>query len=217
MRVLQSLILLLALLLIVQSEKVSPFTLSKDASSSASFHRLLLRLLTTGDFAEFNRLFADATLALPDADVSRSGLTLRIRNLICQEISVDNMHFNHTRDSASRVTAGLFVDPFAFKCKSDYSYSFSFFRGSGRMEAKARNNRINAQVSLTSPTTFAQDPPATTAIVSCGSKLDIYDMTFRGGLVARIVDLFENLIDNVIEREIQKGTRATNKRSCLKC
>ena len=161
-------------------------------------------MLATSDFEEFNRLFADASLLLPDADVSKSGLTLKIRKLVCKSISIDNMEFTHTVDSSSQLTAGLSVDPFAFGCTADYSYSFSFFRGSGRMAAQARNNRINAQVQFTSPPTFAQEPPAKTQVSACSSTLDIYDMTFRGGLVARIVDLFENAIDDVIEREIQK-------------
>jgi hypothetical protein len=101
----------------------------------------------------------------------------------------------------------LFVNPFSFRCFADYSYSFSFFRGSGRMEAKAHNSRIQTEIAFHSP--VPQEPPSTTSVVACSTRIDIYDMTFRGGMVARILDLMENLIDNVIEREVQDGTYCT--------
>jgi hypothetical protein len=165
----------------------------------------LLRLLTVGDFEEFNRLFADARINLPNADVSRSGLNVKIRNLYCADISIGDIQTNFTETNATTLVASLFVNPFSFRCFADYSYSFSFFvRGSGQMEAKARNSRIQTEIAFYSP--FPQEPPSTTAVVACSTRIDIYDMTFRGGVVARILDLMENLIDSVIEREVQDGT-----------
>jgi hypothetical protein len=46
------------------------------------------RSLEIGDFARFNELFANAQLKLPDADLSESGLTLSISNLVCTNVNV---------------------------------------------------------------------------------------------------------------------------------
>ena len=191
--------MLTAQLIAATSRITLPSAMSDSEVLSASLRRLAI-----GDFAQFNKLFADATLSLPDADVSRSGLKLRIRNLRCTDISIGDMQTNYTQTDARTLLYGLYVNPFAFRCTADYRYEFSFFiKGSGRLEAKARGNQANAQISFASPTTFAQDPPSATTVQSCNTRIEIYDMSFKGGVVARILDLLEDLVDDVIENEVE--------------
>ena len=174
-------------------------------NGSLSLHQLT-RLLAIGDFEEFNQLFKDAKIQLPDADVSRSGLTLRIRNLYCHDVAIGDIQTNFTRsDDDTSVTLGVFVSPFEFVCTADYSYKFLFFRGSGQMVAKSRGNQANTRISFTSPSSFAQDPPATTAISSCSSKINVYDVDFHGGVIARILDLLEEVLEDVISDEVEGG------------
>ena len=192
-------------------------TTTKTCASLSSLHlpspQHFQRLLALGDFKEFNDLFANAVVNLPDVDVSRSGLNLRLRNMYCQNISVGDIQTNftvtppqqsnNTNGQASAIVMGFFVNPFDFLCVADYSYSFTFFRGSGKMTARARDSQANLKVNVTSPTSFAQKPPNETNVVSCDTRIEIYDMSFEGGVVARVLDLLEDLVDDVVENNVE--------------
>lgn len=52
-------------------------------------------------FATLNQLFAQVSLKLPPAKVSKSGLDLTITNLICRNLSVRDILLTHTVQSST--------------------------------------------------------------------------------------------------------------------
>lgn len=159
----------------------------------------------TADFQDFNEIFQNAQLVLPDADISTSGLDLSIRDLVCSQVVIDDMTVVSPPPNGNTVTSiQLQVNiQFSLICEANYSYRFPpFFRGSGRVGASTRNNQFATQWTVT------HHRPTTTTSVTvnlCQAQIDIYNLDFRGGLVARIVDLASKPVSDILQREIQEA------------
>jgi hypothetical protein len=154
---------------------------------------------TKNDFADFNQIFQDAKLLLPDADISTNGLDLNIRELICSQVIIDNMTVI-SPSSTVNTTMQLQVDvTFSLTCQANYAYFFPpFFRGDGRVAAMTRSNQFTTHL------TFLHNSSETVVTVDiCQAQVQIYDLDFRGGLVARLVEVAEGPVANLLQTEIQ--------------
>jgi len=162
---------------------------------------LLLPLLSTtaqsadDDWTEFNRLFSNATLQLPDAVVQQSGFQLEFTSLTCTGVTVDDASVTHVAQNVDLAVQ------FDLECSGKYYYKslgpFSLIRGSGSATAVAQDNGLALAALVTG------QPPVTTTVTSCTTRLNIVDMDFRGGFAAAVAELLENVLDDVIEREVQ--------------
>jgi hypothetical protein len=153
----------------------------------------------TNDFADFNQIFQDAKLALPDADISTNGLDLNIRELICSQVVIDDMSVISPSSTVNNAMQ-LQVDvTFSLTCQANYAYYFPpFFRGDGRVAAMTRSNQFQTHL------TFQHASSDTAVTVDlCQAQVQIYDLDFRGGLVARLIEVAEGPVADLLQSEIQ--------------
>ena len=178
------------------------------------------RALVIGDFVRFNELFADAVLKLPDASVSSGQLDLTIRNLICTDINVGDIVLDYSiiEDNIPTQSLALTVTatPFAMNCFADYDYQFVFLSGTGTFEAVTSDNTVNTRIDLNSPNGFRTEPPETADVEYCSATINAVDVTFQGGTVAAVLNLFEDLVNGVIEQQAQQGaSMLSSRRACV--
>ena len=161
-----------------------------------------------GSFDELNELFEGARINLPDANLEGDGplfTTYRVdlTNLFCENVSIDDILIDYSLDSNQRFSFRLKVVGLVVDCQSDYSYRWTAFRGDGRMKAYTRNNSANTTLVFTSPN-FQTEPPSNSFVDSCLSQIDIYNIDFSRGIVARILDLAERSVKSFLEGQIEK-------------
>jgi hypothetical protein len=158
-----------------------------------------LRRLEIGDFARFNELFANAQLKLPDAELSESGLTLKISNLVCTNVNVGGIQSNHSlfQENGLDVLAyTVTAFPVSITCSADYTFEVLFIPGSGRFTAVAESLRAETRIDLVSGSGgFAAGPPTVATIDYCNA-----DINFEGTTVERLLELFKGLISNVVDK-----------------
>jgi hypothetical protein len=163
------------------------------------------RSLEIGDFARFNELFANAQLKLPDAELSESGLTLSISNLVCTNVNVGDVQSNHTvfQENGQDVLAyTVAAYPVSITCSADYTFEVLFIPGSGRFTAVAENSRAETRIDLMSASGgFAAGPPTSATIEYCNADINTNgNIDFEGATVERLLDLFKELISNVVDK-----------------
>jgi hypothetical protein len=169
-----------------------------------------IRQLETGDDVKdrFNELFQD--VLLPDADVGSGELDLEIRNLICEDVNAGNITTGYEvlqEEVGQTVAFDINVEPFAMTCFADYSYRFGslLLQGSGTFEAETMDNRATARLDLNSPD-IQQEPPSKIDVEFCEASVSVVSISFEGGVVASMLNLFEDVIGNVLEDTTEGGT-----------
>ena len=165
------------------------------------------RSLTVGDFAEFNDLFQDAVIHIPDdfqfsERVFSVKLELNIRDIKCYDISVGDMSVSHSRQSNQRINVNVDVTQLDLRCDVDYRYKYGFLRGDGIATVRTNDNSASTTLRFDS-TDFHTQPPNGSSVGSCTTDIEITDINFEGDFVSNIVEIFERLIRDVIEREIE--------------
>lgn len=166
----------------------------------------ITRDLAVGDFDELNRLFQDATISLPDAELGSDGANLNIRNLRCMEFNLGDLQSSFTT-TTDTLTYEVIVEPFAMTCYGDYEYQLSFLaNGSGSFSATTQGNRLQTSINLVSSSGFDLSPPTQANLLSCQTTIDIVGgIDFEGGIVADVANLFTEPIANLVENEAADG------------
>lgn len=166
----------------------------------------LRRYLAVGDFADFNQLFESAKIDLPDAEVSQKiagiTLTLKMKNLYCQNITIGDIELSHKKVSNQRLDFNVSIVDLTMNCFSEYDYDYGFLNGNGRIEAYSKGNYAQTSLAFTS-TNFDTAPPTGADVAFCTSNLNIYNMEFRGGIVNWLLDTFQSLVRGVIESRVE--------------
>ena len=158
---------------------------------------------TSTDFQAFNQLFQNAQLLLPDADISTNGLDLNLRELICSQVIIDDMTLVSPTSGATNTATSQSIQlqvnvRFSLICQANYGYYFPpFFRGDGRVAAMTRDNQFTTHI------TVAHSDRTNVTVDLCQAAVQIYDLDFRGGLVARLVEVAEKPVADLLQSQIQ--------------
>jgi hypothetical protein len=165
------------------------------------------RTLAVGDFDEFNELFQDAVIHIPDdfkvsQRIGLIKLELEIRDTKCYDISVGLINVAHKRTSLKQINVNVDVMQLDMKCDVDYRYKYGFLRGGGTAVVRTNDNSASTQLQFFSEN-FNQMPPSGSTVGWCDTNIEITDINFKGDFVSDIVEWFERLIRDVIEEQIE--------------
>ena len=165
----------------------------------------LRRNLALGDFDDLNGLFRNAVIRLPDATVSERvafiNLTLNIKDLRCTEIGVGDIVITYNKESSQRMTFQIDVIDLDMTCYMEYDYQY-IVSGKGNASAYSDNNQATVILAFES-TDFDQAPPTSVAVEECSSDINLVDLSFDGDWASGLLDVFERLIRNRVETEVQ--------------
>jgi hypothetical protein len=192
-----------------------PLQPAKQSRAASSVHQQTqlqqprYRSLATGDFDEFNDLFQGAVIRLGDEAVLVSeqvGLTMldmTLTNIRCYDIAVGDITMSHVATNAQTVDVTVSIVDLDLQCSLDYRYDYGLLRGGGNAVVTTDNNSLSSTLSFTS-TNFEQGlPPTTSTLLACTTNIEITNMDFDGDLVLNIVESFERLIRNALEKKVE--------------
>jgi hypothetical protein len=166
------------------------------------------RRLAVPDFEEFNRLFENASIRLPEFEVSQRvlgiRLKLRISELYCEDISVGDVVLTSNKESNQRLTFKVDVKNLALNCYGRFNYDYGFIDGNGSIEANIDRSDLSTVLAFGSPH-FTLWPPGDSTSESCETSINIYNMEFRGRIVSRILDAAQRAVSNRVESALEGG------------
>jgi hypothetical protein len=174
------------------------------------------RHLAIGDFDKFNEKFKDASLKLPDTEYSESvvgiPLNLGLTNMACTNFVLGDVTIDYAIvDGGTNETLTVTIDaePFSMVCNVEYSYSFGFLlSGTSSLVATTEDNYLRAEIDLVSPQGFDLEPPSSSSIAYCDTKVDITNIEFQDGKdpLSGVFNTFQELIGNIIQGLAGQGT-----------
>ena len=165
------------------------------------------RRAAIGDFDEFNQLFENAKLIIPEEfEVSEwvgiARLEMTIRNMECMELSVGDIRIDHQQNSAQSIDVLVDINQLDITCEMEYDYTYGILRGDGWVRLTTDNNSASTRLEFTSAD-FSRFPPNGGAnIRPCSADIEIENMDFEGDFVSEIIEIFQGLVRSVVEREI---------------
>eukprot|EP00804_Cyclotella_cryptica_P009083 CCRYP_003169-RB/>CCRYP_003169-RB protein AED:0.03 eAED:0.03 QI:377/1/1/1/0.83/0.85/7/2910/1202 len=156
-------------------------------------------------FSTLNNIFSQITLDLPDSTISSNGLDLTITELICSDVQVGDIQVGHTSLSDTTTRVAIHILGLEVTCNFRWSYKWTIFNGSGSGQAVLDpSSLVSVNLDFVS-TDYNVFPPKDVNINDCKSELQIGDLDFEGdglGFIASIINLFEGLLRDRIEGEI---------------
>ena len=199
-----------------QRQQLTP----QDSSTEEQQQRLLLlhsipssRQLVVGDFEEFNKLFQDAQISLTSDGqqievserVGLSNLNLKLRNIVCYDISVGDIQIQHRQISAQQIDVTVDIVQLDMECKLNYRYNYGFppLRGGGTAIISTDDNMASTTLSFYSDNFNQGIPPNKSSSNSCTNDIEITDMKFDGDFLLDVVEVFEKLIRNTVESKVE--------------
>jgi hypothetical protein len=182
------------------------------------------RSLQSADFTEFNQLFQNAVIDLPDnievtQEILFFDLVINLENLQCRDVSVGNIVIESALVAEGQLQVTIQVVDLSINCFSDYTYRWSQFDGSGDFEATSVGSDANVTLLFATAdgSSFSAAPPANATVASCDTNIVITDLNLNGGFVASILDAAVRLLANAVETQIEKckcfhrqGVRVSN-------
>lgn len=166
------------------------------------------RHLAVGDYEEFNQLFKNASIKLPDFEVSDRVLgirfKLRITELYCEDMAFGDIVLTPNKESNQRLVFKVDIVDLALNCYGRFNYDYGFIDGNGSIEANINKSQASTVIAFSSPN-FNLEPPGDSTVESCDSSINIYNMEFRGRIVSRILDLAQRAVSNQVEGAIEDG------------
>ena len=220
------------------SSSSSSLPTNENANDEASTNNaLLLRHLALGDFASFNEAIADLRLQVePPAPISTQilfELAITLSNVYCEDIELGDMQGSYNTNNMTTTTAdasnnntaelvySLTVNPFDITCKAAYSYTYGFlFSGNGIVTLQMSSNVLQMDFGFASgggSSSFDVSPPNSTTVQQCNTAVNIESVALDSGLEAVIVEVFQGLVADALEGQVEKGEyeKKKRKRTCL--
>ena len=101
-----------------------------------------------------------------------------------------------TSPSSSRdhVQASVSLSDLSVVCTIDYRYDWGWFGGNGRASAGGSRQSLTTSVELPRPPARAD-----AKVLSCSSNVDLTQLSFSGGILSKIADLFKSLFRGKLE------------------
>jgi hypothetical protein len=169
------------------------------------------RSLQSADFTEFNKLFQNAVIDLPDnievtQEILFFDLVINLENLQCRDVSVGNIVIESALVAEGQLQVTIQVVDLSINCFSNYTYRWSQFDGSGGFEATSAGSDANVTLlfGTADGSSFSCAPPANATVASCGTNIVITDLNFNGGFVASILDAAVRLLASAVETQLEK-------------
>ncbi|CAJ1937638.1 unnamed protein product [Cylindrotheca closterium] len=162
------------------------------------------RQLAIGDFADFNRILDGAVLRIPDTALRSDGVTLRLSNVRCLDLSIGDVNLWSRQTSFQTVEMNLRVIDLGMICRARYSFSWGFISGSGEAEILSVGNDATIQ-GLVKSANYLSIPPEDVIINTCNPTIWINRVSFSGGILSWILNVVERLFRDFIaaQAEIQ--------------
>ena len=159
-----------------------------------------------GDFDEFNEIFENASIVMPDSyqvseRVALIDFDMTIENIKCYNISVGDIAITHNRVSDQSIDVSVGVYQLDLNCELDYSYKYGLLRGDGWLKLTTENNWAFTRLNFESED-FDSLPPSSSSVKSCLTDIEIENMDFEGDLVSEIIEIFQRLVRGTVERAI---------------
>lgn len=189
---------------------LSLLTLNSINHVGASVHDLMSsqrHLQDVGDFDRFNQLFQDATITIPNDFVITervviADLTLNISNIMCYNIAVGDISLSHSRISTTDIDVNVNITELDMLCDIDYQYTYGFLSGGGIARVTTDNNSASTTLKFQSEN-FDTFPPNSASVTECTANIEITNIEFFEDLASNIVELFERLIRDLIEEQVE--------------
>jgi hypothetical protein len=181
---------------------------SVQLTNLESRHAPLQRKSAIGDFDEFNELFENASIFLPETfEVSQrvglANLDMEIMNIKCYDISVGDIAISHDRNNGRNVNVLVNVYQLELKCVMDYKYDYGIFKGDGWLKLSTDDNLAYTKLNFASED-FNNLPPGGSSIEECVADIEITNMDFEGDTLSEIIEIFQRLVRGTVERAIGK-------------
>ncbi|KAL3936622.1 MAG: hypothetical protein SGBAC_008099 [Bacillariaceae sp.] len=162
------------------------------------------RKLAVGDFADFNRILDGAVLRIPDTSLRSDGVTLRLSNVRCLDVSIGDVNLWARQTSFQTIETNLQVVDLGMTCRARYSFSWAFLSGSGDAEILSVGNDATIQ-GLVKSANYMSIPPEDVIITTCDPTIWINRVSFSGGIVSWILNVVQRLFRDFIaaQAEIQ--------------
>eukprot|EP00928_Gymnodinium_smaydae_P036659 TRINITY_DN2559_c0_g2_i2.p1 TRINITY_DN2559_c0_g2~~TRINITY_DN2559_c0_g2_i2.p1 ORF type:complete len:1699 (+),score=423.74 TRINITY_DN2559_c0_g2_i2:2-5098(+) len=124
---------------------------------------------------------------------NQNGVTYDITNIACERLSIGSAYADAARRDEVTVEVASRLAQFGFYCTANWYYEFAyFFRGSGWISLSSSASKVIFDVDLKSA--VADGPPESAAVSLCQPEITFDEATLHGGVVASIVNLFQDLM-----------------------
>ena len=190
---------------ISSSRNLSEFTTTEQLQLQQTNKEERVKLST------LNQIFNKITLSIPNPPtVSKSGLDLTITNLKCTNLNINDITLLHNSipNNPTKQVVNISIKGINLKCDFNWEYKWTIFNGRGIGNALLSPSTTSASLGIS----FLSDdynisPPTDVNVHSCNLAIDIQDMDFDGdgiGIVGGIIALFEGLLRDTVENELEK-------------
>ena len=155
-----------------------------------------------GDFDELNAIFKGVVLAIPNQEFSKkiwpSTMKVKMTNILCSQLVIGDMAMVKSGVSATHVSARVSLSSISIVCSVDYRYDWGWFGGNGAASAGGSSQSITTTVELPRP------PSQSNAnVLQCSSNVDLSTLSFSGGIVSKIANLFKSLFRGKLEETLE--------------
>jgi hypothetical protein len=165
-----------------------------------------MRRTAPGDFQQFNTIFENASILLPEEyqvseKVAFVELKLMIRNIKCYEVAIGDITIAHEQVSSTSYKVDIELSGLDLTCEMNYNYTYGVLSGDGWLQITTGDNIASSSMNFISED-FDTQPPTDSAMGECISNVEIIKMDFEQDLASEILEVFQGLIRNVVENAI---------------
>mmetsp|Transcript_3457 Transcript_3457/g.9854 ORF Transcript_3457/g.9854 Transcript_3457/m.9854 type:complete len:2914 (-) Transcript_3457:98-8839(-) len=160
-----------------------------------------------GDFDEFNELFKDARIRLPDAYINPFVVFARLRlsmdNIQCSGITIGNIEITHTVTSLRQIDMSLAITGISLQCDLIYDYTYGKVRsGDGSASGTVSGADVTAELTVMS-TNFDMLPPSNAILDNCEAVLGDLSFISQGDLYGDILEAFQDSLKGTFTERIR--------------
>lgn len=156
--------------------------------------------------AALNSILSTIELNLPDKQFSTNGIDIEITELVCTEISLQDVDIVHSIVSKQTQRINLALEGVRAICNFRWNYQWTFFGGEGTGTAEiGDNSRIAAALDFISRD-YDFHPPKDVNIAYCQKDgIKVVDMVFEGdglGSIGGLLNSFEESLRGTVNEEV---------------
>eukprot|EP00980_Cylindrotheca_fusiformis_P014864 scaffold4056_cov115-Cylindrotheca_fusiformis.AAC.8 len=184
------------------TEEISTAIQTLDHQEERSLSEdIITRRLEVGDFAEFNELFENAFISLPDGFKTSTGkFEFRARNVKCYGINIGDMNVSHELKSSQKVEVVIDVMKLDLDCEMDFEYDW-LFSGDGWLKVTTDDSSASARINFESDD-FNTKPPKGSSVPICDADIKGLKLDFEDDFLGETIENFQFLIKEGIQDAI---------------
>mmetsp|Transcript_5265 Transcript_5265/g.15313 ORF Transcript_5265/g.15313 Transcript_5265/m.15313 type:complete len:2439 (+) Transcript_5265:618-7934(+) len=186
----------------VSSTKLDP--LPSQLLPPSSGIKTATSLSTSGGLDEFNKMFENASILIPERfevseEVAFVDLNMDIRNIECYDMAIGNIIVDHEQRSSTNYLVTVGIANLDVTCEMDYSYTYGVLSGDGWVQIQTEKSDITSTISFTSLDFGREYPPNDSAVIGCFSDVEIKYIDFEEDFASEVLEVFQSLIRNTVE------------------